>query len=92
VSYNKGTPKRQVQSELTRQHPNKTAHHAQQFNAAPVTARLYPSPSVGRSGMEACATGLGLDKESSAAARAPDDRRVTAASCLDPHTPPNHPL
>jgi len=42
--------------------------------------------------MEACATGLGLDKASSAAARAPDDRRVTAASYLDPHIPPNHPL
>jgi len=42
--------------------------------------------------MEACATGLGLDKASAAAARAPDDRRVTATSCLDPHTPPNHPL
>ena len=62
-------------------------------NAAPVTPRLYcTSPSAGRSGMEACAPGLGLDKASSAAARAPDDRRVTAASCLDPHTPPNHPL
>ena len=61
-------------------------------NAAPVTALLYSSPSAGRSCMEACAPSLGLDKASPAAARAPDDRRVTTASCLVTHTPPNHPL
>jgi len=51
-----------------------------------------PSPSAGRSGMEACATGLGLDKASPAAARAPDDRRGHAAFRLATQTPPNHPL
>jgi len=42
--------------------------------------------------MEACATGLGLDKASPAAARAPDDRRVTAPPVSIPKPRPAIPF
>ena len=61
-------------------------------NAAPVTARLCPSPSAARSGMLACATGLGLDMASAAAARAPDDRRGLAAFVSRPAPRPTVPF